>query len=85
VGPAAARSALDRIDASGRVRTVFVGKDHHRAAKVWLARFDDQEFSYTAIGFAVMDSERCRVAIAFDGDFSRAGFSLWRDLHVKPR
>jgi predicted nucleic acid-binding protein len=84
-GPAAARKALERIDASRRLKTIFVGRDHHRAAKAWLARFADQEFTYTdAVSFAVMDSERCPVAIAFDEDFSIAGFSLWRHLDIKP-
>ena len=39
----------------------------------------DQRITYTdAASFAVMDAERCRVAMSFDRDFRVAGFELWQ-------
>lgn len=41
----------------------------------WLARRDEREYSFVdATSFAVMRRRRMREALAFDGDFSAAGF-----------
>lgn len=46
----------------------------------WLARRDEREYSFVdATSFALMRSRRMREALAFDGDFSAAGF-----LEVRP-
>jgi len=41
----------------------------------WLGRHDEREYSFVdATSFALMRSRRMREALAFDGDFSAAGF-----------
>jgi predicted nucleic acid-binding protein len=41
----------------------------------WLLRHDEREYSYVdATSFAFMRDKRIREALAFDGDFSAAGF-----------
>jgi predicted nucleic acid-binding protein len=78
-GAAAARRALEVVDASAFVRTVFPDRDRHAAARAWLSKLGDQKISYAdATSFAVMEAERCRVAISFDRDFWVAGFELWQ-------
>lgn len=78
-GPPAARRALEAIDASAFVRIVFPDRDRHAAARAWLSKLGDQKISYAdATSFAVMEAERCRVAISFDRDFWLAGFELWQ-------
>jgi predicted nucleic acid-binding protein len=78
-GIGAARTVLERIDASTLIRLDFVGDAEHRAATAWLAKLDDQSISYTdAVSFAAMDARGCRCALSFDSDFSTAGFELWR-------
>ena len=79
VGIRAAAMALDRIEASSLVRIEFASRDQHRTAREWLVRLHDQEISYTdAVSFAIMEETRTPVALSFDDDFVRAGFSLWR-------
>ena len=74
-GPVPARAALVRIDQSGALELEFATPEHHQAALAWLARFGDQQFSYTdAVSFAVMQAIRCDVALTFDRDFTVAGF-----------
>jgi hypothetical protein len=46
-----------------------------RAARDWLERYDDQDFSFTdAVSFALMTTERIREALTLDHHFSAAGF-----------
>ena len=41
----------------------------------WLARHDERSYSYVdATSFEIMRRERIAEALAFDGDFSVAGF-----------
>ena len=41
----------------------------------WLARHDERSYSYVdATSFEIMRRERIAEALAFDGDFSAAGF-----------
>ena len=76
IRPAAA--VLAKIDESRLVRLVFPAGVHHRSARAWLARLNDQVLSYTdAMSFAVMQSESCRVALTFDRHFWIAGFTPW--------
>ena len=72
------RSAVDFVDGlerSPRVRIVHVGEDLEADALRWLRRHDEREYSFVdATSFATMRSLRIREALAFDGDFSAAGF-----------
>src|SRR5436190_12644694 len=78
-GPAAASAALARVDDSALVAVTYARHAHHQAARAWLARLSDQKITYTdATSFAVMDAERCGVAMSFDRDFWVAGFELWQ-------
>ena len=77
-GPRAAAMALARVDESSLVDVHFPSQVIHDAARKWLARLSDQKISYTdASSFAVMDAEKCRVALTFDRDFWIAGFEIW--------
>jgi predicted nucleic acid-binding protein len=71
--------ALDRIDQSPSVTVHFAAAEHHAAARRWLERLAPHPITYTdAVTFAVMEGLRCRHALAFDHDFTTAGFELWR-------
>ena len=71
--------ALDRIDQSPSVTVHFAAAEHHAAARRWLERLAPHPITYTdAVSFAVMEGLRCRYALAFDHDFTAAGFELWR-------
>lgn len=75
VGHAAAVDFLDRVEASPRLDIVSVASDHEAEAFAFLRRRDEREYSYVdATSFAVMRGLRVRRALAFDGDFSAAGF-----------
>ncbi|MGQ0744141.1 MAG: type II toxin-antitoxin system VapC family toxin [Acidimicrobiales bacterium] len=57
------------------VRTRQVDRDSAEKAWAWLRRRDDREFSFVdASSFAMMTSLGITEALAFDGDFSAAGF-----------
>ena len=85
-GIAPAAATLDRIDATPLVQIVYPTAEHHRAARAWLAKLDDQRITYTdAVSFAVMTALRCRTAFTFDSDFTVAGFTPWQpDRHAPP-
>ena len=77
-GIAAAARALALMEASD-LALEFVTADHHRNAREWLRRFDDQPLTYTdAVSFAVMAARRSRFVLGFDHHFELAGFELWR-------
>lgn len=68
-------SYLDLVQRSPRLETVFVDEDLEQAALRWLRRHDEREYSYVdATSFALMRSLKIREALAFDGDFTAAGF-----------
>jgi predicted nucleic acid-binding protein len=47
------------------------------AERNWLARYADQDFSFTdAVSFAVMADRRIRDALALDRHFAVAGYSI---------
>src|SRR5262245_50279897 len=49
------RSVL--VDSSALVRIVYANRDHHRAARAWLAKLGDQRITYAdAVSFAVMSA-----------------------------
>ena len=71
---------LDSIDRSPRLRLLAVAQDVETAALRWLRRHDEREYSFVdATSFALMRSLRIRQALAFDGDFTAAGFHELRD------
>ncbi len=66
---------LDALERSPRLRVTFVDQRLEREALRWLRRHDEREYSFVdATSFATMRSLRLREALAFDGDFSAAGF-----------
>ncbi len=74
-GHADAVRFLDRIEASPRLRVVHVDDELEGRAWTWLRRHDEREYSFVdATSFALMRSMKIKDALAFDGDFSAAGF-----------
>ena len=72
---AAAVQFLDLIDASPRVGVLDVDAVMVERAWQWLRRRDEREYSFVdATSFELMRSNRIREALAFDGDFTAAGF-----------
>ncbi len=66
---------LDALAGSRRVTMVRVERGAEDAAWEWLRRHDDREYSFVdATSFAVMRRRRLREALAFDSDFTSAGF-----------
>ena len=75
VGHAEAVLFLDTSEASIRVSVVHVDEPSERAAWEWLRRHDERDYSFVdATSFEMMRRERITEALAFDGDFSAAGF-----------
>lgn len=72
------RSAVDFVDAveaADWLTVVPVEEATEREALGWLRRHDERAYSFVdATSFAVMRRERLTEALAFDGDFSAAGF-----------
>ncbi len=78
-GHGAAVGFLDTIAASPRVRVEHVDTDVESAALAWLRVRDEREYSFVdATSFAVMRARRTTDALAFDGDFTAAGFTELR-------
>lgn len=74
-GHASAVEFLDAVERSPRLRVVFVDERLEREALRWLRRRDEREYSFVdATSFAAMRQLRVREALAFDGDFTAAGF-----------
>lgn len=66
---------LDSIERSPSISIQHVDENLERDAWRWLRRRDEREYSFVdATSFAVMRGRRIREALAFDGDFSAAGF-----------
>lgn len=71
------RPAVQFLDAvaESRVETHHADQALEREALTWLRRHDEREYSFVdATSFAVMRRLRVSEALAFDGDFSAAGF-----------
>ncbi len=68
---------LDGLERSPRTRIEFVSRDLETEALRWLRQHDELEYSFVdATSFAVMRAMRIRDALAFDEDFSAAGFRV---------
>lgn len=66
---------LDAVQSSPRLKVVTAAPDQEAEALRWLRRHDEREFSFVdATSFVVMKAMRMTEALAFDGDFSAAGF-----------
>ena len=82
IGHAEAIGFIDTVEGSRRLAVVSVDEVSERAAWEWLRRHDERAYSFVdATSFAVMRRERVSEALAFDGDFSAAGFV---ELRPKP-
>ncbi len=72
------RRAIEFESAAGRLATLHVrhvDEDLENEAWRWLRRHDERPYSFVdAASFAMMRRMRIRQALAFDGDFSAAGF-----------
>lgn len=63
------------MDRSKRVSISVVDRKVDERAWGWLRRHNDRSYSYVdATSFEIMRRERIMEALAFDGDFSAAGF-----------
>ena len=72
---------LDALGHSPRIALITVGEEQEDAALRWLRRHDERSYSFVnATSFAVMRERRVTRALAFDGDFSAAGFQELRPL-----
>ena len=69
----------DPLDASPRVEVRQVAPRLELEALSWLRRHDERVYSFIdATSFAVMRALRLTHALAFDSDFSAAGFEELR-------
>lgn len=70
---------LDRAARSARVEVTRIQTADEDDAWGWLQRHDERAYSFVdATSFAVMRRHQLREALAFDGDFSAAGFTELR-------
>lgn len=75
ISRSAAISFLDHLEDSPRVSVSFVGRTLEEDSIAWLRRHDEREYSFVdATSFAFMRENRISEALAFDGDFTAAGF-----------
>ena len=66
---------MGALHQSPRVSVAVVDSTIDERAWEWLARHDERPYSYVeATSFEIMRRERITEALAFDGDFSAAGF-----------
>ena len=74
-GHAHALSFIKTLHSSPRVSIAVVDSTIDERAWEWLERHDERRYSYVdATSFEIMRRERISEALAFDGDFSAAGF-----------
>jgi predicted nucleic acid-binding protein len=72
-------SFLDGLERTARLRLEFVSRDLEEEALRWLRGREEREYSFVdATSFTVMRALRIREALAFDGDFTAAGFTELR-------
>jgi predicted nucleic acid-binding protein len=72
----AAIEFLERIKASPRILKIYSNENIETEAEGILAKYMDQEFSYTdAVSFVIMKRQRIRRAFCFDKHFATAGFT----------
>lgn len=78
-GHSSAIDFLDAISRSRRIEAMHVGEELEAQAIRWLRRHDERGYSFVdATSFALMRSRRLRSALAFDEDFTAAGFEELR-------
>lgn len=66
---------LDALDRTPRLEVIRPEATHEAAALRWLRRHDEREYSFVdATSFELMKARKLRTVLAFDGDFSAAGF-----------
>jgi len=79
-GHFAAVGFLDKVGRLPNFEAIYIDKAMTQQAWKWLRRYGDREYSFVdATSFILMKSRRIREALAFDGDFSSAGF-----IEVRP-
>ena len=79
LGLDAAEEWWHTVAASARLRHERVDAERTERARAIFFRYRDKDFSFTdCTSFAVMRDRRVRRALAFDGDFSAAGFEELR-------
>jgi predicted nucleic acid-binding protein len=72
---------IDLVHRLANVEVVHVDPATEREAWDWLRHHDERKYSFVdATSFALMRARGVREALAFDGDFSAAGF-----VEVRPR
>jgi predicted nucleic acid-binding protein len=73
----AAIEFLERIKASPRILRIYSNENVETEAEGILAKFTDQDFSYTdAVSFVMMKRQKIRKAFCFDKHFVTAGFTI---------
>jgi uncharacterized protein len=66
---------LEKLKASPRVLKIYSNEDIEAEAEPILAKYSDQDFSYTdAVSFVIMKRQKIRKAFSFDKHFVIAGF-----------
>jgi predicted nucleic acid-binding protein len=79
-GHGAAVGFLDSLERTPRVRLVAASAKQEEDALRFLRQRGEREYSFVdATSFVLMKSLRIREALAFDGDFSAAGFVELRE------
>jgi predicted nucleic acid-binding protein len=74
-GHKAATAFVDSLAASPRLHQAHIPVVLEREAWAWLRQHDERKYSFVdATSFALMASEGIHEALAFDGDFTAAGF-----------
>ena len=74
-GHALATRFRERTAESRDLTIVHIDEDLESEAWRWLRRHDERPYSFVdATSFALMRRRRLREALAFDGDFTAAGF-----------
>lgn len=74
-GHSSAVAFLDLLERTPRLRLEHIPQALEDEALVWLRRHDEREYSFVdATSFVVMRSLGIRHALAFDDDFTAAGF-----------
>ncbi len=74
-GHEAAVRFIDQLERSHRVAVIHVDPTTESESFAWLRRHDERSYSFVdATSFAVMRQQRISQALAFDGDFTAAGF-----------
>lgn len=74
-GHRSATSFLESVGRSNFVETFHLPEEVEVSAFGWLRQHDEREYSFVdATSFAFMRENRITEALAFDGDFTAAGF-----------